>query len=170
MKWYYVYSGRQAGPVEENQLAELLDSGKIQPDVLVWHEGMSDWQPYHQAIPKAPAAKSSVLAASPISSPTRAQSAVTNREGTAEAVCSECGRMFNIERTTKIGESRVCADCKPLLLQGRCPAVQESIAGEPNRNAPHGQNSPLSHEVDLGVIPFRLVIILQVLEIVLPLG
>jgi hypothetical protein len=117
MKWYYVYSGRQAGPVEENQLTELLDSGKIQPDVMVWHEGMSDWQPYHQAIPKAPAAISSVLAGSPIASPTRAQPAVTNREGTAEAVCSECGRMFNIERTTKIGESRVCADCKPLLLQ-----------------------------------------------------
>ena len=117
MKWYYVHSGRQAGPVEEHQLTELLDSGKIQPDTLVWHEAMPDWKPYEEAIPKTVATKSLVLPAPLIAPPIRARRRKPIVRALPEAVCSECGRMFSIESTTKIGESRVCANCKPRLLQ-----------------------------------------------------
>jgi len=51
MDWYYVDAGQQAGPVEETQLEELSRSGKIQPDTLVWHEGMTEWQPYSAVKP-----------------------------------------------------------------------------------------------------------------------
>jgi hypothetical protein len=46
MNWYYVENGQQAGPVDDTRLQELVASGAIQPDTLVWHEGLANWQPY----------------------------------------------------------------------------------------------------------------------------
>jgi hypothetical protein len=40
MKWYYVEAGQQAGPVDDELLAALVTSGKIQPDTLIWREGI----------------------------------------------------------------------------------------------------------------------------------
>jgi len=51
MNWYYVDAGQQAGPISEDDLATLAGSGKIQPDTLVWREGMATWLPYSQAKP-----------------------------------------------------------------------------------------------------------------------
>jgi len=67
MNWYYADAGKQAGPVTEEQLDELIRSGKLPVDALVWHEGLANWQPYRQvkatpatipvpaAVPSAPA-------------------------------------------------------------------------------------------------------------------
>src|SRR5712692_6449539 len=49
MNWYYVDAGQQAGPISEDELGSLAGSGKIQPDTLVWREGMASWLPYSQA-------------------------------------------------------------------------------------------------------------------------
>jgi uncharacterized RDD family membrane protein YckC len=45
MKWYYADAGKQVGPIEEPVLDELAASGKVRDDTLVWHEGMTAWQP-----------------------------------------------------------------------------------------------------------------------------
>lgn len=42
--WFYVEDGEQAGPVGEVALRSLIRNGHIQPDTLVWHEGMPEWQ------------------------------------------------------------------------------------------------------------------------------
>jgi hypothetical protein len=56
MQWYYVEAGQQAGPVEDALLDELVRTGRVQPDTLVWREGMASWEPYRQARPSvAPA-------------------------------------------------------------------------------------------------------------------
>jgi len=51
MNWYYVDAGQQAGPISEDELATLAGSGKIQPDTLVWREGLAAWLPYSQVKP-----------------------------------------------------------------------------------------------------------------------
>jgi hypothetical protein len=43
MKWFYSLDGQQNGPVSDDQLDELLRSGKINRDTHVWREGMTDW-------------------------------------------------------------------------------------------------------------------------------
>ncbi|HEY1172143.1 MAG TPA: DUF975 family protein [Verrucomicrobiae bacterium] len=48
MDWYYAVDKQQKGPVNEEQLAELLRQGVIQGTTLVWHQGMSNWQPYEK--------------------------------------------------------------------------------------------------------------------------
>jgi uncharacterized RDD family membrane protein YckC len=92
MKWHYVDQGQQAGPVDDAQFAELVRTGKIQPDTLVWREDMPDWRPYRE-----------------INTP-------PTQPG-EEAVCIECGKIFPIGETIRYGNGRVCASCKPAFLQ-----------------------------------------------------
>ncbi len=46
--WYYGSEGQQHGPLEEEALKALIQSGEISPDTLIWKEGMSDWLPVAQ--------------------------------------------------------------------------------------------------------------------------
>jgi uncharacterized RDD family membrane protein YckC len=110
MNWYYVDQGQQAGPVNDAQFEELVRSGKIQPDTLVWREGMAAWQSYREV--KAPA---------PSSGPPPAASASYAPGQGAEAVCAECGNMFAIQdmihHSGALGGIYICANCKPVFLQ-----------------------------------------------------
>ncbi len=65
MNWYYVDAGQQAGPISEDDLATLAGSGKIQPDTLVWREGMATWLPYLQAKPGGSLNAPPVISAGP---------------------------------------------------------------------------------------------------------
>lgn len=51
MEWYYALEGRQAGPVDENELKNLAITGVVQPDTLVWRNGFDNWQPAKHAAP-----------------------------------------------------------------------------------------------------------------------
>lgn len=42
--WFYASEGQQRGPVAEAQLRELIASGQVASDTLVWTEGMANWQ------------------------------------------------------------------------------------------------------------------------------
>ena len=46
MNWYYVDGPSRVGPIGEPEWLELVRSGKIQPDTLVWHRGMANWTAY----------------------------------------------------------------------------------------------------------------------------
>jgi uncharacterized RDD family membrane protein YckC/DNA-directed RNA polymerase subunit RPC12/RpoP len=69
---------------------------------------MENWQPYGQA-------KSSDLR--PAATPATAQTGSAPTETTREAVCVECGRIFNLDDMIRHGEGYVCANCKPVFLQ-----------------------------------------------------
>jgi hypothetical protein len=43
MQWYYTRNKQKVGPVSSDQLRQLTTSGQIQPDDLVWKEGMAQW-------------------------------------------------------------------------------------------------------------------------------
>src|SRR5437667_12350212 len=46
MNWYYASAGKPIGPIPEGELANLFRAGTVKADTLVWHEGMTNWQPY----------------------------------------------------------------------------------------------------------------------------
>ncbi len=46
--WYYFQNGNQAGPVDESVVREMLQSGRLRWDDLVWHDGLPDWLPAAQ--------------------------------------------------------------------------------------------------------------------------
>jgi uncharacterized RDD family membrane protein YckC len=107
MNWYYVDAGQQAGPVDDAQLDDLARNGKIQPDTLVWREGIENWVPYSQARSSA-----TQYGARP-----SAQAGAAPTETTREAVCVECGKIFNMDDMIRHGEDYVCANCKPVFVQ-----------------------------------------------------
>jgi hypothetical protein len=42
-QWYYDHAGTQNGPVEESILRQLLATGELAPNALVWSDGMKQW-------------------------------------------------------------------------------------------------------------------------------
>ena len=45
MNWYYSDAGRQVGPIDETELNRQVTLGAVRSDTLVWHEGLTSWQP-----------------------------------------------------------------------------------------------------------------------------
>ena len=44
-EWHYAVEGRQFGPIGEEELRHLLNSGAIAKETLVWQPGCADWVP-----------------------------------------------------------------------------------------------------------------------------
>jgi hypothetical protein len=107
MNWYYVDAGQQAGPVDEAGLAELVRTGKIQPETLVWHEGMQGWSAYLNVAPITPGREAG----------TPAPSGTPATGSTGGVTCSECGRVFAPSDVIRYEDKFVCASCKPIFFQ-----------------------------------------------------
>ena len=43
INWYYVEGNERVGPVTEEELKSLFDSGQLVPESYVWTKGQSDW-------------------------------------------------------------------------------------------------------------------------------
>ena len=56
MTWYYATGGQQIGPITDADLEQLVHAGTVTSETLVWHEGLTDWQPYGSTHAGAPAA------------------------------------------------------------------------------------------------------------------
>jgi len=111
MNWYYVDQGKQAGPVDEAQFAQLRASGKIQEETLVWREGMANWQPCRDVQPgilPPPTVPAPPVISTPPAGPAPAPH---------EALCAECGKAFTKEEMIHYGDNWVCAGCKPVFMQ-----------------------------------------------------
>jgi hypothetical protein len=48
--WYYEQRGEIKGPVSEQSVRDMVDSGAIQLSTLLWREGLKDWVPATQAL------------------------------------------------------------------------------------------------------------------------
>jgi uncharacterized RDD family membrane protein YckC len=90
--WYYAENGRQSGPVSNAEFLKQISRGAITPETLVWHSGMSAWEPYGGLAGKTAA-------------------------GTGEAPCHYCGKVFPSAELIDFSGTRVCAACKPLFVQ-----------------------------------------------------
>ncbi|HTL56136.1 MAG TPA: GYF domain-containing protein [Candidatus Limnocylindrales bacterium] len=140
MNWYYVDSGQQAGPVEEAQLLELVRSGKIQPDTLVWHEGMTAWTPYQEVAPRGSSPEEPASGTVP---------PVAGSVGTGGLICCECGRAFAVSDVIRYNDKWICAACKPIFFQRlrEGAAVGSGVAGAPVTEA---DLLARDYEVDIG--------------------
>ncbi len=100
MSWYYVEQNEQRGPADQAQLERLVQQGVITGATLVWREGMANWQPYSLVVVGTPPAPSSAGGAA-----------------STLVVCSECGQAFSPNDVIRLGNSYVCALCKPVATQ-----------------------------------------------------
>src|SRR5262249_14587715 len=98
---YYADGGRQVGPIEEAALDELVKSGVVRDETLIWREGMANWQP-HSAVRGVK---------------TEPQPMPAVPTGVGTGFCSECGKPFPNDQLLNLGNASVCAQCKPIYLQ-----------------------------------------------------
>ena len=105
MNWFYAKDGQQAGPVDDAELDRLVTTGDIANSTLVWHSGLTNWQPYENV--RAGAGGVATLAA------------VGTRAALVpgQAQCSQCGRVLPADEVVRIDNLDVCAECKPALIQ-----------------------------------------------------
>lgn len=89
--YYYSVNGQQAGPVSEEQLRQMVTTGSLKADTLVWREGMGEWQPFSTAL---------------------------GGVATPVVQCSVCKQVFPPDQTIQYGGVSVCANCKPRFVQG----------------------------------------------------
>jgi uncharacterized RDD family membrane protein YckC len=90
MDWFYAQNGQQLGPVSESYLGQLSRSGTISPDTLVWHAGMTQWQPFRTA-------------STTFQTPLR--------------MCNSCGLQFPAGDLAIFGASAICLTCQPAYVQ-----------------------------------------------------
>lgn len=95
MNWYYADGTRQIGPLTDTQLNELVRTGRIRSETLVWRPGLTQWQAYGQLM-NAP-----VGANSP----------------DAMAGCLLCLQMFPVAEMVSFQNGWVCGACKPVYVQ-----------------------------------------------------
>jgi uncharacterized membrane protein len=100
MEWYYEKEGAQSGPVSEDELKRLIDSGDISSQNLVWKEGMSDWSPYETVFSVA----------------------------TVAGNCPTCGASVAADQLIPAGDRQVCPNCRDSYAQGLKEGVM-STAG-----------------------------------------
>lgn len=101
MDWFYANDGQQSGPVSPAQLDELARTGVVQPETLVWRDGLPQWMPYRDTRPPAPPPAASIAAPPVIAQPT----------------CVECQRSFAPDELLRYENMAVCAACKPIFFQ-----------------------------------------------------
>jgi uncharacterized RDD family membrane protein YckC len=108
MNWYYAEGDRQVGPIDEAALDDLVRSGVIRDETLVWHDGMAGWQPLNTVRAKS--------AAPPVPA------------NVPTGYCSECGRPFPLNQLEAIGNAAVCAECKPNYQRAALPPPPAAAA------------------------------------------
>jgi uncharacterized RDD family membrane protein YckC len=110
MNWFYAQNGQQAGPVDEGELDGLVQRGVITASTLVWHSGLPSWRAYAEARP----AGVGLQVARPAATTPGMAAAVVNA---GQQRCTECGLVFPEDEVVRLGNSIVCAGCKPRFLQ-----------------------------------------------------
>lgn len=99
MEWYYASGNERKGPVTQEALVDLVAANEVTDSTLVWHEGMPEWQPFaRHRVAVAPGLPPVVPEGAPM-------------------YCMNCGRPAAANEMVPIGGRRVCASCKPIVLQ-----------------------------------------------------
>ncbi len=120
MKWYYADDGQQAGPFDETEIQELGHRGKITPDTLVWHSGMSEWQPYRKVRNRDFEIKpktGGTTAAPDHPEDSFSEGSIIEISPEAAMACSECGRPFSEEEMIRYGNIFICETCNPEFVR-----------------------------------------------------
>ena len=108
--WFYAHNGKQFGPVPVAHFEELIRSGRITPETLVWRMGHANWQPLGSITAPPPPTLSPLL---PPPLPDAPRPALTR----ALTGCAECGREFQESEMIPLNGLWICAKCKPIFVQ-----------------------------------------------------
>jgi hypothetical protein len=65
-QWFYARDSEQHGPIATADLRQMIRSGQVRPDDLVWSDGMENWQPAADVAELSADAAPAVIAPAPV--------------------------------------------------------------------------------------------------------
>lgn len=84
-QWNYAEDDQSKGPIPEDELIQLIESGRLPRNTLVWTEGQADWQPASEIDGLLPV-ELLPIAAEPLPSPLRTKREPNDYEPTGEQI------------------------------------------------------------------------------------
>jgi hypothetical protein len=114
MNWYYDQGGERQGPVDDATLDQLIATGVVRSETLVWCEGMPNWAPLSQARP--------------------AGGGAAVPEGYIR--CTATGRYFPPSEIVYIDGKPYSAEAKASVVQGVMQGGQLPTLNDGMRNGP----------------------------------
>lgn len=121
MEWYYAVEGERRGPIPESMLRDLLRTGVIDAETLVWREGFSDWLPLGEAL--SPAVT--------FSGDATQDPSVVEPMG----VCAWSGRSRPVAEMLRYGDVWISPEYKDVFIQSLQEGGGPAVAREPERAA-----------------------------------
>lgn len=120
MSWFYAQGNEPTGPISDEEFAQRVAQGVIQPNTLVWKEGMPQWVRWSELRPQAqpPAqdpANPGIPGSLPAARPVPGSESMGLPSGKSQ--CRLCKQSFAEEELITFAGRRVCASCKPAYLQ-----------------------------------------------------
>jgi uncharacterized RDD family membrane protein YckC len=153
MNWYWIENQQRQGPITDDALRALVDSGRVGPETLVWRDGFAGWTPWREVQP-APAPASPTPTPAPVQTPQARPGAASidadaggaissaavlgqpaaaaprartaNHQAVETDTCTQCRKIFPKDELLGFENDRVCAQCKPLYLQSLKEGVRSS--------------------------------------------
>ncbi|MBL9146491.1 MAG: DUF4339 domain-containing protein [Verrucomicrobiaceae bacterium] len=130
-EWYYERAGAQAGPVTQAVMMDMLARGEVFSNTLIWRTGLENWVPLGSVMSPPPASAAESAPASRTLLPAMGSAWSGDEQGGPAALqpgpgtvpCSECGRAFPSSEILDLRGHRVCAGCKPVVLQKMAEGV-----------------------------------------------
>lgn len=132
MNWYWVENNERQGPVTEEVLLALVQSGRVGPETLVWREGFTGWTVWREAQP-APA-PAPPAAQKPETQPAATPSPVEKPEAQpAAAAPVDPGATVDISGAALLAKAAAAA---PAPKRTDRPAVETETCTQCKRNLP----------------------------------
>jgi len=131
LNWYYKIGEAKVGPVNDKQILELAETGKITRETMVWNEHFIKWQTYGETSDKTD--ETTLNSQSPEEDDPQATwetyslldpAETENRDDPAdieaaalrsESHCSRCFRKFANEELVRYGADKICPACETLF-------------------------------------------------------
>ncbi|MFT6621302.1 MAG: hypothetical protein ACJASX_004220 [Limisphaerales bacterium] len=157
MNWFYAVNRERKGPVSEEVFRDLVGSGQVKHDTLVWNEEMEKWEPYSKV--QAASVQKTAPPAIPTAEPEVTESAAPavsdpSQKSPGGIVCAGCGEQFHFDSVTRVGEVYSCHFCRPTIESSQ---VEADVSGDfvsPEALEASDYESPLGACVGRGIETF----------------
>ncbi|MBL9172962.1 MAG: DUF4339 domain-containing protein [Verrucomicrobiales bacterium] len=122
-EWFYAPKGKKLGPIPVEDLKNLALSGDLQPETLVWSEGMAEWKRHDAVFPEV---WKTLDRAGSLGGPSGIPATAGIPPVHPDRRCARCGRPLPVDDLVPIVSQRICLQCKSVVLQG----LQEDPRGK----------------------------------------
>ncbi len=119
MNWYWVENNQRQGPVDDEALRALVDSGRIGPETLVWRDGFEGWTAWREVQPPPAAARPAVAA--PAAAPVEAEKPAAQP---AVEAATDPGATVAISSAALLAQAAAAAPAPAERPAARKPAVE----------------------------------------------